>query len=346
MADKKHKNENIEYNELKKAIAEQQLKPLYVLWGEESYLKGYYFKEMTKILIPAGTEEFNHKYFEGKNVDLNELSAAIDALPVFSEHTLIEVRDFDFYKAGEETRDRLDAILKDIPDYCCIVFFFSDPEFKPLGTTKIHHTVKKVGSSVEFKVQEHSDLIAWLNRRFKALGHTIDRAEAQYMLFYCGESMTTLITELEKAAAYSKTDRITKEDIDAVCTPVITAQIFDMTDAISKRDFNRSAKIMGDLLQMKEPPIKILAVIGKQLRQLYYARLCIEHGKNRAYLMELCDIKKEYPAKLLMENAGRLSLRWCESAVRLSADTDYMMKRDSMDDEELLKLMLVKLASI
>ncbi len=163
------------------------------------------------------------------------------------------------------------------------------------------------------------------------------------MLFYCGDAMTSLISEIEKAAAYSKTNRITKEDIDAVCTPIISARIFDMTDAIAKKDFNRSAKIMGDLLQLKEPAIKIQAVIGKQLRQLYYARLCIEHGKNKTYLIELCGIK-EYPAKLLMENAGRLSLHWCESAVKLSADTDYLMKRDSMDDEELLKIMLIKLA--
>ena len=340
MADKK---ENVEYDELKKAIAARQLKPLYVLWGAESYLKEYYFREMKKLLIPAGMEEFNHKYFEGKDVDVAELGAAIDALPVFSEHTLVEVRDFDFYQAGESTRDRLDEILKDIPEYCCLVFFFADPLFKPQGNTKIHHTVKKLGSAVEFKAQEQSDLIAWLNRRFKALDRTIGRNEAQYMLFYCGESMTALITEVDKAASYSKGKNITKEDINAVCTPIISARIFDMTDAISKKDFNRSAKIMGDLLQLKEVPIKIHAVIGKQLRQLYYARLCLEQGKNRAYLMELCGIK-DYPAKLLTENAGRLSLHWCENAVKLAADTDYLMKHDSMDDEELLKLMLIKLA--
>lgn len=339
------KKDNTEYSELKKAISSNCLKSLYVLWGEETYLKDYYFGEMKKLLLPEGLEEFNHKYFEGKSVDLNALAAAVDALPVFSERTLVEVRDFDFYKAGEDMRNRLEAIIGDIPEYCCLVFFFSDPGFKPQGNTKIHNTVKKIGASVEFRAQEQSDLIAWLTRRFAALSHTIERADAQYMLFLCGDSMTNLVTEVQKIAAYSKTKRITREDIDAVGTPEISARVFDMTDAIAKGDYDRAASIMGDLLELRENPIKLLVIIAKQLRQLYYAKLCLEDGRDASYLKQLCEIKKDYPAKLLMQNAKSISLDWCENAVKLSAETDYLMKSDAKDDEELLKIMLLKLAA-
>jgi len=299
---------------------------------------------MKKLLLPEGLEEFNHKYFEGRNIDLTELSDAVDALPVFSERTLVEVRDFDFYNAGEEVRTRLEAIVSDIPDYCCLVFFFSDPEFKPLATTRIHHIISKVGASVEFESQDEADLIPWLARRFAALGHSIDRAEAQYMLFLCGDSMTNLVGEVEKIAAYAKLKRITKADIDAVGTPEVSARVFDMTDAIAKGDFDRAAGVMAGLLELREHPIKLLAIISKQLRQLYYARLCLENGKDASYLKELCEMKSAYPAKLLMENARKVSLGWCENAVRLAAETDYLMKSDATDDEELLKIMLMKLA--
>jgi DNA polymerase III, delta subunit len=342
MAEKK---ENLEYSELKKAVTSGALKRLYVLWGEESYLKEYYYREMKKLLLPEGFEEFNYKCFEGKNVDLGALSAAVDMLPAFAEHTLIEVRDFDFYKAGDDVRTRLETIVKDIPEYCCLVFFFSDPEFKPLGTTKIHQTIKKFGSSVEFRTQDDSDLTVWLGRRFHALGHEIDRADSQYMLFLCGDSMTSLVSEVEKIAAYSQTKKIKRSDIDAVGTPVVSARVFDMTDAIAKRDFDRSAGIMGELLQLKEAPIKLLAIIGKQLRQIYYAKLCLTQGKDRPYLQKLCEIKNDYSARILSENAGRLSLKWCEDSVKLAAETDFLMKRDPLDDEELLKIMLIKLAA-
>ncbi|HHU05699.1 MAG TPA: DNA polymerase III subunit delta [Clostridiales bacterium] len=333
-----------EYSELKKAISDNCLKPLYVLWGRETYLKEYYFKEMKKLLLPEGMEEFNHKYFEGKNIDLTALADAVDALPVFSERTLVEVRDFDFYNAGEEVGTKLERIISDIPDYCCLVFFFSDPEFKPIGTTRIHQALNKIGASVEFGIQEESDLIPWLARRFAALNRSIDRTEAQYMLFLCGDSMTNLIREVEKIAAYSKSKKIRRADIDAVGTPEVSARVFDMTDAIAKGDFDRAAGVMADLLELREHPIKLLAIISKQLRQLYYAKLCLETGKDASYLKELCEMRKIYPARLLMENAKNVSLDWCENAVKLAAETDYLMKSDATDDEELLKIMLMKLA--
>ncbi len=344
MAYKNEAKYNTEYSELKRAISANALKRLYVLWGEEAYLKEYYYKEIKKLLLPSGLEEFNFKRFEGKNLDIDALAAAIDILPVFAEHTLVEVRDFDFYRSGEETRERLEAVIKDIPDYCCLVFFFSDPEFKPSGNLKIHQTIKKVGASVEFKPQSDSDLTVWLVRRFRALGHDIDREDAHYMLFLCGDSMTSLVSETEKIAAYSKTQKISRADIDAVGTPVVSARVFDMTDAIAKMDFDRSASIMGDLLQLGEAPIKLLAIISKQLRKIYYAKLCLERGKDKAFLQQLCEVKNEYSARILTENARRLSLAWCENAVMLCADTDYRMKRDNTEDEELLKLMLIKLA--
>jgi len=299
---------------------------------------------MKKLLLPEGLEEFNYKYFEGKNIDLSELADAVDALPVFAERTLVEVRDFDFYNAGEEVRSRLEAIISDIPDYCCLVFFFSDPEYKPLGTTRIHQMIKKRGASVEFSSQYEADLIPWLSRRFAALDRTIDRAEAQYMLFHCGDSMTKLIAEVQKIAAYAKSKRITRADIDAVGTPEVSAWVFDMTDAIVKGDFDRAAAVMADLLELRENPIKLLAIISKQLRQLYYAKLCLTGGKDASYLKELCEMNKIYPATLLMESARKVSLEWCENAVRLASETDYLMKSNATDDEELLKIMLMKLA--
>lgn len=338
------KKDNAEYAQLKKAISEKRLLNLYLLWGEEAYLKEYYYREMKKLLLPKGMEEFNYKYFEGKNVDIEAVYAAVDTLPAFSEHTLVEVRDFDFYKGGEDMKSRLEVVLKDIPDYCCLVFYFSDPEFKPSAASRIHQLIKQKGSAVEFKAQSDADLTVWLGRRFHALGHEIDREDLQYMLFLCGDSMTALVSEVQKIAAFSKTKRITRADINAVGTPIISARIFEMTDAIAKGDYDRCASVTGDLIQLREPPIKLLAIVGKQLRQLYYAKLCLEEGKDKAFLQKLCEIKNEYSAKFLIENARRLSLKWCENAVKLASETDFLMKRDSMEDEELLKIMLIKLA--
>ena len=64
---------------------------------------------------------------------------------------------------------------------------------------------------------------------------------------------------------------MTRQDIDAVATPQLDAVVFQMTDAIAAGNFDKAAEVLGELLHMQEAPIKLLAVLGKQIRQLYSA---------------------------------------------------------------------------
>ena len=98
---------------------------------------------------------------------------------------------------------------------------------------------------------------------------------------------------------------MTRQDIDAVATPQLDAVVFQMTDAIAAGNFDKAAEVLGELLHMQEAPIKLLAVLGKQLRQLYTARLAIEHRKGVPYLMELWGMRSAYPAERLMQSARR-----------------------------------------
>ena len=96
---------------------------------------------------------------------------------------------------------------------------------------------------------------------------------------------------------------------------------------------------------MQEAPIKLLAVLGKQLRQLYSARLCLEGRKSAAYLMELWGMRNSYPAEKLMTAARRFSLPWCRRAVIRCGEVDLAMKSTGADGEELLVAFLMELAA-
>ena len=93
--------DNSGYLEFKRAVTEGDPGPLYLLWGEEDYLREYYLGRLRELLLSDGMEEFNHKVFQGKELDLNLLTAARDAFPVFAQRTLVEIRDYDPYKAPE-----------------------------------------------------------------------------------------------------------------------------------------------------------------------------------------------------------------------------------------------------
>ena len=95
---------------------------------------------------------------------------------------------------------------------------------------------------------------------------------------------------------------------------------------------------------MQEEPIVILAALGSQLRRLYTARMAIDSGKDKYWLMELWEMRSDYPAKLLLQSAKRVSAQWCGDAVKMCQVADLRMKSQrGVDPAEELKLLLARL---
>ena len=337
----KGKADDSAYRALKKDLTGGTLGSLYVCHGEEAYLRDYYLRQMKKKLLPAGMEEFNLHTMAGKDFELKKLQELVDCLPMMSERTMIVVSDYDLFKGDKEG---LAKILDDLPDYVCLVFVYDLIPYKADARTKLAGLLKEKGSVVAFHRQEQGDLIDWIARRFRALDKDIGTEDAKYLIFLCGDLMNTLISEIGKIGAYAKGTRVTRADIDAVATPQLDAVVFQMTDAIAAGNFDRAASVLGDLFHMQEAPIKLLSVLGKQLRQLYSARLALESGKSAAYLKELWDMRSAYPADRLMQSARRFSLPWCRKAVIRCAETDLAMKSTGADGQDLMVGLLMELA--
>lgn len=332
------------YQKLKKDLSDGKPGQLYILHGEETYLRDYYLGKLRELLLSGGLGEFNLHEIKAKDMSPHTLEEAVDCLPMMAERTLIQITDFDLFKAGEKDREAYIRIFEQLPDYCCVVFLYDLIEYKGDARTKLAATLKKHGTVVNFLRQDQGDLVDWVRRRFRALGKDIDSRLALDLIFLCGDLMTNLIGEIEKIGAYAKQKHITKEDIEAVATPQLDAVVFRMTDAIGEGNFDKAMSVLGELYQMQEPPIKIMWSLGRQMRQLYSARLTLEQGKGASYLASLWGIKP-YPADKLMGSARRFSLKWCRRAVVRCGQTDLAMKSTGQDGQELLTTLLLELAS-
>lgn len=346
MAEKKTGGSSAAYDRFRADLAADALGTAYIFYGEESYLREYYLTEMRKKLVPQGFEEFNYHRLEGKSLTAQILQETVEAMPMMAERTMVQVVDCDLFKLNEEQRNGIIAILEDVPPYCCLVFVYDQVEYKPNKTyKKLYAAIDKHVQAVKFQEQTRNELLKWVSRRFKAEGHTIDAPTAEHLLFTCGSLMNGLIPEIHKISSYAKGDRITKADIDAVAAPVLEAQVFEMTGAVSKGDFDRAAEVLGVLLKLQEEPFLLLSLMGKELRKLHTARIAIETGKDRFWLMERWKMRSDYPAKLLLDNAKRVTRAWCANAVQRCYETDLRIKSvNGVDGADELKLLLMELA--
>ena len=333
------------YSQMKKELSEGMVSQLYLFYGEEDYLLAYYVKSIKKLILSGGLDDFNLTVFDGKGFDINAFSEITESYPVMAERRLVIVRDVDIFKLPAKSRDTLSEILSSLPEFVCVIFIFDTVEYKADKRLKIYEALNKAGKIVEFKRPDKNDLVPWIKRRFSIVEKTIDTRTCEYLMFYCGTLMTALIPEIDKIISYSVRKEITAADIEAVCVKTVEAQIYHLTDEISKKRFDSALSRLSELLSMKNDPIFLLAAINRQLSRLYGAKLAVNENKGIRYVMSMFQYHSEYPAEKLIESARGMELSWLRKAILLCAKTDEKLKSSPADKNDLLFLTVMELSA-
>ncbi|MCI8526736.1 MAG: DNA polymerase III subunit delta [Oscillospiraceae bacterium] len=340
----KKQAENEAYQRLKADLKAGTLRACYLLYGEEGYLRDYYCERMRKKLLQGPAEAFNYHRFSRENLDWNQVAAAVEAVPMLAERSLVEVDDVDPYQEPAGAREQITALLEDLPDHCCLVFRFDTVPFRPDKRLKrLHAAVSAHAQAVEFQKQSGPELRAWTRRQALAAGKDMDNAACDHLAFLTDHSLQAMASELQKLTAYAEGPLITRQDIDAVVEPTLTAVSFDISNAVAGGDYERALGKLRDLLAMQQDPILLLGAVASQLRRLLCAKVLSEHGRGAEALQRLCGLGS-YPARLAMDAARRMRREFCERAVLLCLETDRQLKTSYDDPRRLLELLLIRLA--
>lgn len=343
MAKKSGKDEVFNYSAELRALKERGPERLYLLWGPEDYLREQYLLQLKKKCLPEGEDDFSYKRLDGPALDALKLQQAVDAMPFMTEHSFVELRDVDINKLSDA--ETCAKIISDIPDYCTVAFVQS-AQFEPDGRLRFVKTLRAEGKELKFTQQSQGMLTDWIARRFAAAGKGIELSAAQRLIFISGDLMSRLIPEIEKIAAYAKGDKVTQEDVEAVANHIPEAVVFEMTELIAQKKYNSALAVLSELLADKNnEPIMMLAVLGRQMRQLYAARLALDKNLGTKYVMEVCAMKYDYIASKLLSASRGFTLQQLKRAVELCAETDYRMKSSGADARELIKEAVLRIAA-
>lgn len=315
---------------------------LYVFYGPEAYLRSYYLDSLRKLLVEDFAEAFNYHRFNGETISLQGVLDSIEALPMMAQRSMVQIDDVNFFAMGEDGAAYA-RFFSDIPDYCTVVLVYETVEFKIDRRKKALAEVFDKATAVEFTQPSDRELISWVGRHLKKQGKQISVDDAQYLIHRTGGAMTALLGEIGKLAAYVAEETVTRDHIDLLVEPVLEADVFAITDAITRGRYETALQTLRTVLQKQEEPVRILGAMGGQFRRLLAAKRLLEGGKQQADLMKLCGISS-YPAKLSMESAKRLSERFCARAVELCLEADEKLKTSYDDPERILEFLVLELA--
>lgn len=316
---------NLTMKDFKADLKAGNIGSLYIFCGEEGYLREYYLAELQKAVVGDMMPEFNLTVINHAP-EFNELSDVVESYPAMNDKRLVIVRDFDVISANADFSEKAEKLFSDMPEHCVLVFVYGNIEYKPDKRRKLYKVIEKNGAVVNFSKASRTDLISWIKRRFLANGKDINSDIADFMMFYCGEIMQQLIPEIEKVSAYAKKKEITRADIEAVATRNVSSAVFDAANAVAERKYAKALSVLEDLESQNEKPIPVLALIAQQFRRLYAAKLILERGGGKSEIMELFDMRSDYPARLALNAARTMNKAHICRAIELTARADTRLK--------------------
>ena len=318
---------------LNQDIKTGEFKQIYLLYGEEAFLKNSYKNRLKEAII--GDDTMNFARFEGKGLDVDELIRLADTMPFFVERRLILVEDSGFFKSAS---DALVQYLPSMPDTTILLFIETEVDKR----NRLYKKVKDMGYAAELNRQDSAQLARWAGGILTREQKKITKHTMELFLSMAGDDMENIRMELEKLISYTLgREVITDEDVLAVCTVQVTNRIFEMVSAIVNRQPRKAMDLYEDLLTLKEPPMRILFLIARQFNQLLQVKDLMGKGMDKGTIASKLKMQPFVVGKT-MPQARQFGREQILSYVEFCVETEEAVKSGRLQDRLAVELLITR----
>lgn len=318
---------------LNQDIKTGEFKQIYLLYGEEAFLKNSYKNRLKEAII--GDDTMNFARFEGKGLDVDELIRLADTMPFFAERRLILVEDSGFFKSAS---DALVQYLPSMPDTTILLFVETEVDKR----NRLYKKVKDMGYAAELNRQDSVQLARWAGGILTREQKKITKHTMELFLSMAGDDMENIRMELEKLISYTLgREVITDEDVLAVCTVQVTNRIFEMVSAIVNRQPRKAMDLYEDLLTLKEPPMRILFLIARQFNQLLQVKDLMGKGMDKGTIASKLKMQPFVVGKT-MPQARQFGREQILSYVEFCVETEEAVKSGRLQDRLAVELLITR----
>lgn len=305
-------------------IKQNCFKQVYLLYGEERYLRRQYKERLREALCSDG-DTMNTHFYEGKNLSVGEIIDLAETLPFLAERRVIFITDSGLFKSGGE---KMAEYLSAPNETTFFVFTESEVDKR----SRLFKAVQSKGHAAEFTTQDENTLKRWIARVLAKDGKKVTESTVQLILSKTGTDMDNIQTELEKLVCYCMDrDVITDGDVNAVCTTRVSSHIFDMINAIADKKQKKALELYYDLLALKESPMRILFLIARQCNMLLQTKELKAGGHDNRTISTKTGLPPFVVQKYLNQ-AAKFKTSTLRNAVQKCVEEEEAIKSGRMND--------------
>src|SRR5262245_36046431 len=315
--------------------------PYYVLSGDEDFLK----RKALDILIPLVLGDANPDYalttFPGDKTDFSTVRNELDSGSLFGDKRLVVVDQADPFVT--KFRPQLEGYVADPSEAGVLVL---DVKSFP-GTPKLAKAVPDAAHIVCKAPPEYRLPIWCVDWCQTQYGKKLTTPAAQMLVELVGPTMGVLDQELQKLKDFvGDRPAIDVPDVDELTGRSRGANVFRILDAVGEARPAVALKILNELFEEGEEPLRLLGAIGSQLRKLARAARMHKQGLDLDEAMKNAGVptwpQARESARKQMRHLGWNRL---DKLYDWMLETNYGMKGgSSLPDRLQLERLVVRLA--
>jgi DNA polymerase-3 subunit delta len=264
---------------------------------------------------------------DGASAAPAEVVLECNALGLLGGPRLVLVTGIEAWKAEQSLAPLISYLASPAPD-ATLALVSSDG----LDVKHALATGKLAGIDVlRYDLPERRGLPEWVAKAARAAGSSIDRDAVSRLLELGGDDAQSLSSEIAKLAAYAQGGVIRREDVDAISVLERDVPPWDLTDAIGSRDGHEALVQLGRFLDKRDGAVAAaLPAIARHLRSLATARRALERGDGVKELAKTLNMRSEFPARKLLDQARGWSDDQLSSAIVRIALAERETRGDRM----------------
>jgi len=325
--------------ELKRSIKDGQIKSLYLLHGDEDYLRDAAARFIADAaLAGAVLRDFNESSFNLASVDVQQALAAAEQLPMMGARRVVRITHFAKLNEADEG-----ALMRYVerPAESSVVIFLADDLDK---RRKLSKTLLEKCVSVEFARLTDNELTAWAKSRLKELKAEADERTLRQVIALVGSNVRRLSNELDKLATAALPGRyISLDSVELLVGRSRELTNFELTDHLIARDRRRALETLRILLDDGAEPVMLIGLIASNYRRLALAKELMSRGAPKEEVFRLVQMpyskREEFLATARRAESSDLVRR-----IRRIATADLAIKTSRATPRLQLEVLVCELA--
>lgn len=306
------------------------VKMIKLIISEQSlYLKMTLNKIIGEIL--EHRDEFNFASFDFETTALNDILDEASTPSFSSDKKVIVAKNPFFFKDTKfKTPFTNDYsllekyIIENDPN--CLLIIVCPQKYRN-EKNKLVTLIKNHGEIINLLFEKQEELSAYAKAIIKNSNIEMDSPTFELFIKRC-KSVTAVENELAKLSLYNT--KITKEEVERLIAPPLEDNVFDLTNAILKKDTQLTMSIYSDLKKLKIEPIVLISLLASQFRLMLQIIVLKKENYSDKEMEQLLNIHP-YRIKIAKENSRKYSMKQIKQILIDLANLDYSIKKGTKD---------------